>query len=68
MPEFTIDRTRDSDGSKLRSVLEAQFTYERMGAARSLLAHLLAITGVVIWLETIWPRLWIGLAFLVYLQ
>jgi hypothetical protein len=36
MPEFTIDRTRDSDGSKLRS----EFTYERMGAARSLLAHL----------------------------
>jgi hypothetical protein len=57
MLEFTIDRTRDSDGSKLRRLLQAQLTCVRMGAARSFLAHLLAMTGLVIWLETIWPDL-----------
>lgn len=29
---------------------------ERMGSARSFLAHILAITGAVIWLGTIWPN------------
>jgi len=52
--QFTIDRKRDPDRSQLRRLLQAQFTCERMGAARSLFAHLLAITGVVIWLEAIW--------------
>ncbi|HYT53724.1 MAG TPA: hypothetical protein VEQ38_03345 [Verrucomicrobiae bacterium] len=55
--EFTIDRNRDPDGSKLHRLLQAQLTCERMGAARSLFAHLLAISGVVIWLEAIWPDL-----------
>jgi hypothetical protein len=55
--EFTIDRNRDPDGAKLHRLLQAQLTCERMGAARSLFAHLLAITGVVIWLEAIWPDL-----------
>jgi hypothetical protein len=41
----------------LRSVLEVEFVYERMGAARSLFFHLLAIVGVLIWLEAIWPDL-----------
>lgn len=54
---FTIDKTRDPDGETLRSVLAAQFAYERMKAARSWFSHLLAVTGVVIWLEAIWPDL-----------
>jgi hypothetical protein len=41
----------------LRSVLEGEFAYERMGTARSLFFHLLAIVGVLIWLEAIWPDL-----------
>ena len=54
---FTIDKTRDPDGETLRSVLSAQFAYERMKAARSWFSHLLAVTGVVIWLQAIWPDL-----------
>jgi hypothetical protein len=56
MLQFTIDKTRDPAGSNLRRLLEAQLGCERMGAARSFLAHLLAITGTVIWLGTIWPN------------
>jgi hypothetical protein len=37
--------------------LESQFAYERMSAARSWFAHLLAVLGFVIWLEAIWPDL-----------
>jgi hypothetical protein len=37
--------------------LEAQFAYERMSAARSWFAHLLAVLGFVLWLEMIWPDL-----------
>lgn len=55
--QFRIDRNSDPDRSELRSVLETQFTYERMKAARSWFTHLLAVTGVVIWLEAIWPDL-----------
>ena len=55
MLEFTVDRNRDSDGSKLRRVLEAQISCERMVAARSFVAHILAVTGLVIWLGAIWP-------------
>jgi hypothetical protein len=55
MLRFTIDKERDPDRSKLRGILEAQFAYERMSAARSLFAHLLAIVGMVIWLDAIWP-------------
>lgn len=55
--QFTINKDSDPDGSKLHRLLQAQLTCERMGAARSLFAHLLAITGVVIWLEAIWPHL-----------
>ena len=54
---FTYDKTRDPDGETLRSVLAAQFAYERMRAARSWFAHLLAVVGVIIWLESIWPDL-----------
>jgi hypothetical protein len=57
MLQFTIDKSRDPDRSKLRRVLEAEFARERMRAARSLFAHLMAITGVVLWLEAIWPDL-----------
>jgi hypothetical protein len=55
--QFTIDKAADPDRSKLRAALEAQFAYERMRAARSWFAHLLAILGVVFWLEAIWPDL-----------
>jgi hypothetical protein len=50
-------RNRDSDGSNLQRLLEAQLSCERMVAARSLIAHVLAITGAVLWLEAIWPGL-----------
>jgi hypothetical protein len=54
---FTIDKTRDPDGETLRGVLAAQLAYERMRAARSWFIHLLALVGVIIWLEAIWPDL-----------
>jgi hypothetical protein len=54
---FTIDKTRDPDVETLRSVLAAQFVHERMRATRSWFIHLLAVAGVIIWLETIWPDL-----------
>jgi hypothetical protein len=53
--EFKIDRNSDPDRSKLRTLLEAQFAYERMRTARSWFAHLLAALGVVLWCEVIWP-------------
>jgi hypothetical protein len=56
MLEFTFNKTRDPDGSQLRRLLEAQLNCERMGAARSFLAHILAVTGAVIWVGRIWPN------------
>jgi hypothetical protein len=53
----TIDKTQHPDEETLRGVLAAQFAYERMRAARSWFIHLLAVVGVIIWLETIWPDL-----------
>src|SRR5262245_45448425 len=53
---FTIDKTRDPDGTKFRSVLEVQLACERIRAARGLFAHLMTVTGVVIWLAAIWPN------------
>jgi len=53
--QFTIDKATDPDKSQLRTVLEAQFAYERMATARSWFAHLLAVIGVVFWLAAIWP-------------
>jgi hypothetical protein len=54
---FNLDKTRDLDEETLRSVLAAQFAYERMRAARSWFIHLLAVVGVIVWLEAIWPEL-----------
>jgi hypothetical protein len=54
---FTFDKTRDPDGETLRGVLAAQFAYQRMRAARSWFTHLLAVVGVIVWLEAIWPDL-----------
>jgi hypothetical protein len=50
-------KSRDPDGAKLRSLLEAERVCERMAEARSLIAQIMAITGAVIWLEAIWPGL-----------
>ena len=55
--EVRSKKQLDPDRSQLRSFLEAQFAYERMTTARSMLAHLLAIVGVIIWVEAIWPDL-----------
>jgi hypothetical protein len=53
--EISTNRRVNDDRSQLCRVLEAQFAYERMSNARSILAHLLAIVGVLVWLEAIWP-------------
>jgi hypothetical protein len=55
--EISIDKQLDPDRSQLRRVLETQFRYDRLSTARSTLAHLLAMVGVLIWLEAIWPDL-----------
>jgi hypothetical protein len=55
--EFIVDRDRDPDGSKLRALLEAQFAYERMRAGRSFCVHILAILGVAVWSDALWPDL-----------
>jgi hypothetical protein len=55
--EIRVDKQVDPDRSQLRHVLEAQFRYERVSMARSTMAHLLAIVGILIWLEGIWPDL-----------
>jgi len=52
-----MDGNTDPDGSNLRTLLEVQFTYERMRTGRSFCVHLLAILGVPVWLEAIWPSL-----------
>ncbi len=57
MVQFTINRDLDPDGTSLRRLLEAQFRYERMSAARFLCVHLLAIVGAMVWLGAIWPSL-----------
>jgi hypothetical protein len=53
--EIRFDRELDPDGTKLRTFLEAHETYERLGAARSFFVHLLALVGVIIWLDAQWP-------------
>jgi hypothetical protein len=55
--QFTIDKDNDPDRSELRAILQAQLAYERMRAARSWFIHLLAVVGIGIWLEAIWPDL-----------
>ena len=55
--QFTINRELDPDGSSLRPLLEAHDKYERVSAAKSRYLHLLAIVGVLVWLEAIWPSL-----------
>jgi hypothetical protein len=52
-----IDKQLDPDRSQLRRVLETQFAYERMSAARSTLVHLLAFLGVAVWVAAISPDL-----------
>ena len=55
--EVRFNKQLDPDRSRLRRILEVQVAYERMSAARSMLVHLLAFVGVVIWLEAISPDL-----------
>jgi hypothetical protein len=57
MLQFTFNRKLDPDGSKLRKLLEAQFTYEQLRSFRSFYVHLLAIVAVPVWLDLIWPNL-----------
>lgn len=54
---ITINRDLDPDGSRLRLLVEANCTYERMSAARSLSVHLLAMVSVIVWLGASWPSL-----------
>ena len=60
MLEFTFNRKLDPDGSNLHKLLEAQITYEQTSAFRSLYFHLLAILAVPIWLEVVWPDLFLS--------
>jgi hypothetical protein len=53
--EIRFDRELDPDGAKLRRLLEAYEVYERLGAARSFFVHLLALIGVIVWLDAKWP-------------
>jgi hypothetical protein len=55
--QVRTNKQLDPDRSQLRRVLEARFVYERMSAARPMFAHLLAIVGVLIGLQAIWPDL-----------
>ena len=55
--EIRSNKHLDPDRAQLRRVLEAQLAYERMSDARSMLVHLLAFLGVVIWAEAISPEL-----------
>lgn len=55
--EIPFNRNRDSDGPKLRRLLEACYEYERMSAARSFSVHLLAIVSIFVWLGAGWPSL-----------
>ncbi|MGE0820916.1 MAG: hypothetical protein AB7G75_05580 [Candidatus Binatia bacterium] len=57
MVEITLDRDRDPDDSKLRDLLEAHYTYERISAARSFSVHLLVVVSVLVWLDAAWPSL-----------
>jgi len=60
MLQFTFNRKLDPDGSNLHKLLEAQITYEQTSAFRSLYFHLLAILAVPIWLEVVWPDLFLS--------
>jgi hypothetical protein len=55
--QIKLNRDLDPDGSKLRVLIEAHCTYERMSAARSLSVHLLAMASVIVWLGAGWPSL-----------
>ena len=53
--EIRFDKELDPDGAKLRRLLEAHETYERLGAVRTFFVHLLALVGVIVWLDAKWP-------------
>jgi hypothetical protein len=58
--ELRINKARDPDRSKLRALLETEFSYERMRTARILFVHLVALLGAVVWLDAVWPGLFSG--------
>jgi hypothetical protein len=53
MLEFTVNK--DDREQSLRSLLEAQISYEQMSARRSFCVHGLALVSVFIWLGACWP-------------
>ena len=55
--EFTIDKEREPDDSILRTLLEAHMKYERTNNAKSVCLHLLAIVGILVWFEAMWPAI-----------
>ena len=57
MIQIRLDKKLDSDGSKLRALLETHSEYEWMKATRSFFMHLLAFASVLLWLGASWPSL-----------
>ena len=55
--QFTINRDFDCVGTSLRPLLEANFRYERISAAKVRNLHWLSFIGFWVWLAAIWPSL-----------
>ena len=57
---FEASPERDPDGSRLRDVLNAHYTLERVRFHRAVLFHWLAVLSLPVWLVTLWPG-WLSL-------
>jgi hypothetical protein len=53
--ELKLSTAQDPDGTRLRDVLAAIAMVDRMNGLRSLAVHVLALLGVVQWIELVWP-------------
>ncbi len=53
--QVTLNGARNLNDSPVCVLLEAHIKYERTNNARSVCLHLLAIIGILVWLEAMWP-------------
>ena len=57
MLRFWVNHGQDPKGTRLREMLSAQFSYERMQVISALLVYALVVIGVLVWIAAVQPGL-----------
>jgi hypothetical protein len=53
---FWVNQSQDPKGDRLRELLEAQFTQERMQVASLLIGYALVLLGTLVWIAAVRPE------------